>query len=223
VFQAYNSAFWPVAVLAWIGALVLMLEFVKGRGRSPLINLLLASLWSWSGVAYHAILFARINPAAWLFAALFVAQSLLFVRFGMMTRRLCFQWESDFRHRLGGFLISYSLLYPVLVVITGHYPPRAPTFGVPCPTTLLTVGLLFTATSPVPRWLLVIPMFWSIVGGSAAFLFGMTPDRMLFVAAGGLVVIASRRNPSGRRSTQTDAVPQTIHQQHSNSRNVAQW
>ena len=34
----------------------------------------------------------------------------------------------------------------------------------------------------MPRLLLIVPIFWSVVGGSAALLFGMTPDLMLFVA-----------------------------------------
>jgi hypothetical protein len=28
------------------------------------------ALWLWSAAAYHALLFTRINPAAWVFAAL---------------------------------------------------------------------------------------------------------------------------------------------------------
>ena len=35
---------------------------------------LLATLWIWNAVAYHALLFTRINPAAWLFAALFTME-----------------------------------------------------------------------------------------------------------------------------------------------------
>jgi hypothetical protein len=221
VFQAYNSAFWPIALLAWVITLLLVLELVRGHGRSRLISLFVALLWVWGGLAYHALLFTRINPAAWFFATLFVAQSLLFARFGMMTRRLCFEWEPDYRHRFGVFLISYSLLYPALVVMSGHYPPRAPTFGIPCPTTLLTVGLLFAATPPVPRWLLVIPMLWSIVGASAAFLFGMTPDLMLFVAGVGLVVLfAARRDSRSHPLYKPTPVTRAVNRQPSNSRNV---
>ena len=40
----------------------------------------------------------------------------------------------------------------------------------------------------MPRWLFVVPIAWSIVGGSAAVLLGMTPDLMLFVAGVFLVV-----------------------------------
>jgi hypothetical protein len=57
---------------------------------------------------------------------------------------------------------------------------------VPCPTTLFTAGCLLAAVPPVPRWLLVIPALWSLVGGSAALLLGITPDLMLFAAGAAL-------------------------------------
>ncbi|HEY5550762.1 MAG TPA: DUF6064 family protein, partial [Opitutaceae bacterium] len=53
---------------------------------------------------------------------------------------------------------------------------------VPCPTTLFTAGVLLAVAAPVPRWLFVVPIAWSVVGGSAAVLLGMMPDLMLFVA-----------------------------------------
>ena len=60
------------------------------------------------------------------------------------------------------------------------------TFGVPCPTTILTLGLLLVAESP--SWnLAAIPIAWAVVAGSAAFLLGVHADIMLFVAAALLV------------------------------------
>jgi hypothetical protein len=41
-------------------------------------------------VAYHAVFFTRINPAAWFFAALFVGEALAFLWFGVLKRRLAF-------------------------------------------------------------------------------------------------------------------------------------
>jgi Family of unknown function (DUF6064) len=38
---------------------------------------LLATLWIWNAVAYHALLFTSINPAAWLFAGLFTVEGVL--------------------------------------------------------------------------------------------------------------------------------------------------
>ncbi len=60
-------------------------------------------------------------------------------------------------------------------------------FGItPCPLTLFTFGMLLLTRAPVPRWLLVIPLFWSLVAGSAAFLLGVIQDWPLLF--GGLLI-----------------------------------
>lgn len=72
VFAEYNRAFWFVAVALWFasaGALVAAWRNPVGHSRS--LTYFLGTLWGWNAVAYHALLFTRINPAAWLFAALF--------------------------------------------------------------------------------------------------------------------------------------------------------
>ena len=40
--------------------------------------------WAWSALAYHAAFFTRINPAAWLFAALFLVQATAFFWSGVV-------------------------------------------------------------------------------------------------------------------------------------------
>ena len=63
------------------------------RARQPhdrLVSGLLAAHWAWSAVAYHVAFFTRINPAAWLFATLFLGQAVLLFRLGVMQRRLSF-------------------------------------------------------------------------------------------------------------------------------------
>jgi hypothetical protein len=83
-------------------------------------------------------------------------------------------------------LIVYALLYPAIARGEGRVFPRLPTFGVPCPTTILTIGFLLAADRTLPRSVAVIPMMWAFVGGSAAFLFGVRADLML--AAAGIVL-----------------------------------
>jgi len=63
---------------------------------------------------------------------------------------------------------------------TGSYP-RIPTFGVPCPTTLLTIGLLLMAIR-IRLSLLIIPWLWAVIGGAAALL-RVIPDFALIAAA----------------------------------------
>ena len=94
------------------------------------------------------------------------------------------------RHWIAAGLVGYALLYPFLVIVSGHDFPRAPLFGVPCPLTLFTSGVLLAAEARPARWLFVVPIAWSIIGGSAAMLLGVTPDLALFGAAGALSVFA---------------------------------
>jgi len=51
----------------------------RGSGRA--IGWLLAAFWAWMAVAYHFAYFTRINPAAWLFGALFLVEAALFARY----------------------------------------------------------------------------------------------------------------------------------------------
>lgn len=79
-------------------------------------------------------------------------------------------------------LATHALPYPLLAAAFVHAYPNAPTFSVPCPTTLFIAGLLVFAT-PRRRRLLIIPPLWSVIGTSAAVPLGVTTDVAL-VAAG---------------------------------------
>ena len=188
VFAAYNIELWPVVLALWLGTAVALISVVRGRSSSRVVSGLLAFHWAWAAVVYHAVYFARINPAARLFAGLFLLQSALFLWSGVVTRRLTFSWASSLRHFVGLGLSVYALAYPLLSLLFGHEYPRMPTFGVPCPTTLLTAGLLLIAELPLNRWLAIIPITWSVVGGSAAVFLGVPADLMLF-GAGGLLTL----------------------------------
>ena len=149
---------------------------------------MLAVHWAWSALAYNAVFFTRIIPAARVFAGLFLLQAVLFLWLGVFRPRISFSWSRTPRHLIGATLGVYALAYPLLSLLLGHQYPQIPTFGVPCPTTLFTVALLLMVDPPLPGSLTVIPVIWSLIGGSAAVLLGVTPDLMLLVA-GTLVVL----------------------------------
>jgi len=182
LFGAYNARVWPVVVVLWGATLWYSACFVRGKAGSVALSALAAAHWAWSGLVYHAVFFTRINPAAWLFAALFVVQAVAFVWLGIVRRDLVFQWDRTPRHAAAAALVAYSLAYPFLVLLSGHEAPRAPLFAVPCPTTLFTAGLVLAASRPaIP--VLIVPTLWALVGGSAALKLGVLPDVMLFPAA----------------------------------------
>jgi hypothetical protein len=189
VFGAYNRALWPGALLLW-GASLFGLALLMRRDyrATRVLGTVLAVHWAWSGLAYHLAYFRSINPAALLFAALFVAQAGLFVWWTFRTPPKQIELHANASSRIGVALMIYSLAYPALGLAFGLSYPRLPTFGVPCPTTLYTVGALLIARPVVPRALGVIPLAWTIVGGSAAFLFGVHADLALPVAGAALLV-----------------------------------
>jgi hypothetical protein len=183
VFRDYNLAVWPAQVVALlVGVACIALAIEGSRSRS--VASLVAALWLWTGIVYHAMFFARVNPAAFVFAALFVAQALLLLYTGVVRGSLRFRVRMDAAGLAGGLLIAYALLfYPLLGMVSSHSYPQAPTFGLPCPTTIFTFGLLLWAEPPMPRYLLIIPVAWSIIGLGAMVQFGITEDIGLIVGA----------------------------------------
>jgi hypothetical protein len=185
VFRAYNEAVWPSPLAFIIAAFaVILVAFRDGAYGGRLPAVFLAVVWLWMGVVYHALFFRAINPAAIVFAALFVLQACLFVWFGVVRRRLTFDVSMNAAGTAGAVLLTYALaIYPALSHLLGHRYPEAPTFGLPCPTTIFTFGLLLWVGPKVPRVLLIIPALWSVVGTVAALQLGMWEDYGLAAAA----------------------------------------
>ena len=196
VFERYNVAVWPAQIALLALALIVVALVVRGRpGDGAWVALLLACLWAWMAVAYHALFFTVINPAAWAFAALSLLAASCLAWVGAIKGRLQFEFRNDARGWLGGALVVFALVvYPALGWALGHRYPAAPTFGLPCPTTIFTIGVLLLARGQVPRSVLVVPALWSVVGSTAAFSLAVHEDLGLLVA-GALAVVAIARTP----------------------------
>jgi uncharacterized protein DUF6064 len=143
---------------------------------------LLAAQWAWSATAYHADLFSKINPAAFLFAALFLIEAAVLTWYVVVTRRLRFAAAGGVAHWIGLGLVVYGLIYPAVGLAAGETYPRTPTFGVPCPTMIVTIGFLMLLEAPIPLPLVIVPILWAAIGGSAAFTLGILQDLALPVA-----------------------------------------
>lgn len=204
VFSAYNLAVWPAQLIAYLLGLGMVLVLLRPKRQSPrTVGVGLGLMWVWTGIAYHAMFFVQINQAANAFATVFVVQGLLFVHAALVRSDLRFSWENGPRAWLGWALIVYSALIYPLIGVVGHGYPALPMFGItPCPVTLFSFGVLLLAQGPVPRRLLVIPLLWALVGGSAAFLLAVPQDWPLLVS-GLLVVPWLWRHPADARRTGT--------------------
>jgi hypothetical protein len=198
VFRDYNTAVWPTQwFLVALAAAVVVAVLRPWPWSGVAVSAVLGILWAWIALAYHLAFFARISPAAYGFAALSAAGAAVFVWQGVIRRRLAFRWVPGLKAMTGVVLIAFALmLYPVWSAYAGHPYPATPTFGLPCPTTIFTIGVLCFAVPPTPRSPLVVPLLWCLVGAQAAFLLGVQPDLGLIAAAVvgmGLLATAGQR------------------------------
>jgi len=200
VFSSYNHAVWPWQfVLALMAAVVAVGAWRRPAQAKRTVPLFLAVLWIWSGLAYHLEHFTRINPAAFVFAGLFVLQGMLWM-WAAVYGRLHFGSPGGAAWTIGAVAIAYALvIYPVLGTLLGHGYPAAPTFGAPCPSTIFTFGILLWARPWVPMRLVVIPFLWSVLAVPAALGWGVLEDAGMPLIAVVAVVLLSLRNRSERR------------------------
>ncbi len=202
VFSAYNTALWPVQiVLLLLGIAAIGLLVFRPRNASVGICAILTVLWAWQALAYHLAFFTAINPLAYGFAAVFMVGAAVFFWQGVVRGRLNFRLAPGWRMWAGWGLLLFALVvYPAWTYFSGHRYPAFPTFGLPCPTTLFTIGMLAFLVKPYPRSALVVPVLWCVVGSQAAFVFDVTADLGLIVAGVlGLVLIVQSRGQLTQR------------------------
>lgn len=188
VFFHYNEETQSFLILFYILALAVCLLFVKkNRFAVKAALLLLALLWLWMGIAYHWSFFQKINPAAKVFAAGFVIQGVLFFILLFLEKIQLRQKLTTLRKITGVSLIAYALiLYPLIGFVLGHSYPRGPIFGLPCPTSIFTFGIILFLETSRNYFLAMIflPLVWSLIGTFAAIHFGVTEDYALLASAG---------------------------------------
>ncbi len=197
VFREYNETVWPMQWLLALLALMAIVASIRGgRAASSVVSGVLAALWVWMGAVYHIGFFAGINPIARVFGLLFIVQGALFAWVGVARGGLPFERRFDMTTVIGFAFVVYALIvYPAIGSALGHQYPASPTFGVPCPTTIFTFGMILISATPHPRTLILIPVAWAAVSVSAAVQLGVWEDLGLVAAAlvTALIVLLHRR------------------------------
>lgn len=197
VMREYNETLWPAQVVLLVLAVVALVWILFPRPWSGMgVSAILAVLWAWLGVAYHLAFFTAINVLAYGFAAISILGALIFLWQGVFRKRLEFRLAWNARTVIGVLMIVFALaIYPAWSVSAGHNYPALPTFGLPCPTTIFTIGVLALSVRPYPRSPLVVPVLWSFIGIQAAFLLSVPQDISLVVAGvvGLVLIVRSKR------------------------------
>jgi hypothetical protein len=185
VFRQYNEAVFPMQTIFFLAAILSFYFAIRpGILSDRWISGFLAFLWLWMGIVYHLIFFTAINKAAFLFGAVFILQGILFLRIGVFQNKLSFRFRTDRYGWTSMALIFFALIvYPTLGYWFGHTYPSSPTFGLPCPTTIFTFGMLLLCSKRCPIYIVIIPFLWAVIGFMAAFNFGIKEDTGLMIAA----------------------------------------
>jgi Family of unknown function (DUF6064) len=209
VFAAYNAAIWPLQIVAYLlGVLVLAALFWRNAHAARLILFVLALMWAVNGALYHYLFFAPINPAAKIFAGLFLLQAALSVAAALMVSSVRIQAGLNLRTAVACAVLAYSMIiYAALGHAAGHGLMAGPMFGVaPCPTAIFTIGVLLLLRGRLVKWLAIIPLVWAMIGTSAAVLLGIREDLGLAASAVALLIFLAldyRRGPSALSSDST--------------------
>ena len=193
VFRHYNLSVWPMPIALYVmGIFAIFFGTRKAPASDKVVSYILAFLWLWMGIAYHLAFFVPINKAAYLFSILFILQCVLFL---IAKSKLVFRFQPNIYGISGAVLMFFAMvIYPAWGYFNAHIFPASPTFGLPCPTTIFTFGILLWTDKKCPNHLLVIPFLLSLVGGSAAFLLGMVEDTGLPVAGATAAYLLVKRN-----------------------------
>ena len=205
VFARYNESVWPAQFgLYALAIAAIILATRRTRSASRLTHAILAALWLWMGIVYHAGFLAGLTRAGFVFAGMFVIQGILFTRLAVRRRTVVFAVRNDIAGWAGGALMALGLvIYPVMSVAAGHRYPSQPTFGLPCPTTIFTLGILLWATRAL-RHAFIIPIAWALIGTVAALRLGVREDFSLIFSLF-VVLIATAAGHRSRMSGEAAA------------------
>jgi len=194
VFEQYNLTIFPAQIIiALLGLGAMLLLYSKASLKNKLIGIFLGILWMWTGLIYHIAFFSKINPASYLFGDLFILQGIL-ILFNTFKNRLHFSIEPTIKGFTGYFFILFGLvIYPLIGLISVGLFIKMISLGLPCPTVIFTLGFFILTKNYMPKYLLIIPTLWGLVGLSAVVNFGVYQDVMILISAISAIVFVGFR------------------------------
>ncbi len=200
VFKKYNESVFPLQIIFYLIAFICVyLLFRRKENSNKFIVSALSFFWLWIGIVYQIIFFSGINKAAYIFGILFIIQGVLFAFYGVIKDAFTFEYQKSIPNYLGIIFIVYALIiYPVLGHLLGHQYPYSPTFGLPCPTTIFTFGILLFTNKKISLLFFTIPFVWSLIGTMAALKLSIYEDYGLLITGllGFTILMVSNKKDS---------------------------
>lgn len=197
VFEAYNTATWPVQVIiCLLGITAVFLTTRTLKNSSKIISAILSFTWLWTGIVFCILYWAPVFAPSYGYAALYIIQGVIFFAY-IFNTKLSFRFEANIYSIIGTIFIAYSMVGYLLVgyFLDHIYPQSVSIILAPCPTVVFTFGLLLMTDKKVPKYILIIPLFWSLCG-IIPVLMGISEDIGLIIAgvAGTILILVRDRN-----------------------------
>jgi len=184
-FGRASAAVWPMQLVWYLAAAAIVaLALWPGRRSPQLACALAAAYFAWIGIAYFAWQMPGMHYS-WLWATAFTLQAVLLVVAGVARSDLVIRPRWDLASGLGAVFIAYALIgYPLVGVLGGHALRAVPVFGVsPCASVIFFFGLLLWAVPPAPKYVLLVPLAWSLGAAPPDLSRGVAADYGMLVAA----------------------------------------
>lgn len=185
VFEKYNTDLFPAQlIILALGIIAILFLHTKSVYRNFFISSFLGLIWLWMGIVYYLCFFASINNAAYIFGGLFIIQGIIFFSEAIFRTHLTFEFDGSIRNYIGYFFILFGLLlYPLIGYIIESNITKIISLGLPCPIAILTFGFLMITNKSFPKYILIIPTVWALIGFTAILNFGIYQDIALLISA----------------------------------------
>ena len=183
VFEAYNTATWIIQIVACLlGITAVFLTVKTSAYSSRIITAILSLIWLWTGIVFCIMYWAPGFTPSYGYAALYIIQGIIFFT-GILKPKLSFRFTADIYSFLGILFIVYSMVgYTLVGYFLGHiYPQSVSIILAPCPTVVFTFGILLLTDKKVPKYILIIPLLWSLCGIMPVYM-GIREDIGLIIA-----------------------------------------
>ena len=127
IFERGNAAIWPMQLVWYASAAAMIgLALWPSRRASQFICLLAAAYFAWVGIVYFGVIDSSMGVLdgvlnlAWLWAAAFILEAILFLVAGIVRRDLVFAPRWNLSSVLGALFMFYALVaYPIIEVLGG--------------------------------------------------------------------------------------------------------
>ena len=169
--EDYNSALWPVHIIAVITATYIVYKFIKAdQNTASIVVSILGVSWIIVGYFFFLKSYLTINWAAEYFAYIFIIQGLFFLICGFFLNitlvTVSNKWIANSLNTLG---CSLLLLYPLSGLFDGRTFKQLEVFMLtPDITALFTLMFLMLIKEKWKYLLIFVPATWLIISISSA-------------------------------------------------------